>query len=222
MVMHRNAMEFPYPKSEQSKTSTSVRGDVEEVEKPVSWSAQTTASIEEHIKPLLRSVDGAPVLGGVLPSIKELAEYFGDAAPMPSLHGLKEHQAKAALLQLCGCSDTTIAGILGFTQKQVSSWVRKPGWRSFQREVLDHSLTRLVGMAHLALVQQFLYTDKASERVKLAKWIIDTSGVHSAPTKHVHHHEHSVSRATERDMSAAKAIGTADPLVTEDGDVEGW
>ena len=220
--MHRDAMEFPYPENSQAETSTVVKGDVEQDDKPISWSKQTTASLEEHIKPLLRSVTDAPVLGGVLPSIKELAEYFGDAAPMPSLHGLKEHQAKAALLQLCGCSDTTIAGILGFDPTQVSGWVRKPGWRSFQRDVLDHSLTRLVGMAHLVLVQQFLYTEKATERVKLAKWIIDTSGVHAAPTKHVHQHEHSVSRATERDMSAAKAIGSAATISDGPGNVEGW
>jgi hypothetical protein len=165
-----------------------------------------------------RSAASVDAMGGQLPTLNDMADWFGQAAPAPSRHGLNDRQAKACILQLCGCDDGTIAAIVGVGRRTVGAWTQGEGWRAFQRDCLDHCLTRLVGLAHLSIAQRFLYTEDEKERVKLAKWVLDTAGVHKSPVQEHHHvHEHAVRRASDKEALTAKTLdGMETPVIGDD------
>ena len=198
--------DFPFPDGEHDPQAvTMVRGEADVPEDPVEWEKSSQPGLEDHVATFLADPN-VPVLGGTLPSMRQMMSYFGAASPAASRHGLTEEQTKAAILQMCGCRDKHIAGVVGVKPSSIAYWTTLPGWRSFQRDVLDHSLTRLVGLAHMTIVQSFLNTPDEKERVRLAKYIIETSGVHAKPTKHVHQHEHAISRSSEREMGMAETV----------------
>lgn len=198
--------DIPFPDGDSASAPVAVvRGDLDIPDEPIPWQESMSPGLEDHVATFLTD-DNAPVLGGSLPSMRQMLSYFGSASPAASTHGLTDEQSKAAILQLCGCRDKHISGVVGVKQSSVAYWTTLPGWRAFQRDVLDHSLTRLVGLAHMTIVQSFLNTPDEKERVRLAKYIIETSGVHSKPTAHVHQHEHSIGRATEREMGMVETV----------------
>lgn len=175
------------------------------------WWKEIAPEVDAALSPFVDvtgAVDSTELLGGLLPTAEQMLRYFGTAEPPPSeRYGLTALQAKAAVLQMTTASNRMAAGVLGVDEGAVRKWTRLPGWRQYQRAILDNSYLRLAGISHIVLLQTFLRTEDEKLRVSLAKHFLEVSGVQQVPVQqHKHDVEHRMASTPPREIQAAREL----------------